>query len=193
LAAGEGAHRYVLGPAVSLLISRGVRLRLLSTDRDETLAAVREGRANLGVTVAGALPAGLKNLDLATYPQVAVLPSGHHLGRRRSLRVADLLGETMIVPPPGRPQREALGEAWRRAGAGIVVGAEAEGWAQVLYFASLGAGIGVVNGCVGAVPGTVTRPVRDLPAVAYCAVFRKAEEGSPGLRSVLESLQASLP
>ena len=107
--------------------------------------------------------------------------------------MADLLGEQMIVPPPGRPQREALEQAWRGAGGAMVVGAEAEGWPQVLYFASLGIGVGVVNGCVAAVAGTVTRPVRDLPAVTYCAVFRKADEASPGHRRLLETLQASLP
>ncbi len=193
VAAGEGTHRYVLGPAVRLLASRGVRLRLLSTDRDETVAAVRAGRAHLGVTVSGPLPAGLGHLDLASYPQVAVLPSGHALGRRRSLSVRDLFGEQMIVPPPGRPQRETLEQVWRQAGSAMAVGAEAEGWPQVLYFASLGVGVGVVNGSVGPSPGTVTRPLRDLPAVTYCAVFRNADQQSPGHRRLLETLQASLP
>ena len=181
----------MLGPAVRLLSSRGVRLRLLSTDRDETVAAVRAGRANLGSRL-GPLPGGLGHLDLATYPQMAVLPDGHALGRRRSVRVADLLGEQdRASPGAARTRSSRTGLARGRRGHGGR--RQAEGWPQVLYFASLGIGVGVVNGCVAAVAGTVTRPVRDLPAVTYCAVFRKADEASPGHRRLLETLQASLP
>ncbi|HTT90879.1 MAG TPA: hypothetical protein VMF65_15100 [Acidimicrobiales bacterium] len=90
LAAGEIAHRYVLGPAVRLLVARGVRLGLLSTDRDGTVAAVRSGRANLGVTLSGSLPAGLGHLD------VDHLPSGGGLAERPWLG-----GETLIKG--GRP------------------------------------------------------------------------------------------
>ena len=58
LAAGEGAHRYVLGPAVRLLSSRGVRLRLLSTDRIETVAAVRAAVPTSGSPSRGLCRAG---------------------------------------------------------------------------------------------------------------------------------------
>jgi len=67
LAAGEGAHRYVLAGAVRLLVERGLRVRLLSTDRNETVDAVRSGRANLGVTVVVGPPPGVVCVALATY------------------------------------------------------------------------------------------------------------------------------
>ncbi len=193
LAAGEGAHRYILAGTVRLLIERGVRLRLLSTDRDETVDAVRSGRAALGVTVVAAPPAGLGCVALATYPQLAVFAAGHPLGRRRALKLKDLQGADMIVPPPGRPQRAALDRAAQKAGVTWSVAAEAEGWAQALHFAALGVGVGLVNGCVEVPPGTVARPVRDLPAVTYSALFLKADRASPAARRLLETVQANLP
>jgi DNA-binding transcriptional LysR family regulator len=193
LAAGEGAHRYVLAGAVRLLIERGVRMRLLSTDRDETVDAVRSGRATLGVTVVDDAPAGLGCVALATYPQLAVFAAGHLLGRRRALKLKDLQGADMVLPPPGRPQRAALERAALKVGLTWSVAAEAEGWAQALHFAALGVGVGLVNGCVEMPPGTVARPVRDLPAVTYSALFRKADQESPAVRRLLETVQANLP
>ena len=193
LAAGEGAHRYVLAGAVRLLIERGVRLRLLSTDRDETIGAVRSGRAALGVSVVDAPPAGLGCVALATYPQLAVFAAGYLLGRRRSLQLKDLQGADMIVPPPGRPQRAALEQASLKAGVTWNVAAEVEGWAQALHFAALGVGVALVNGCVEVPPGTVARPVKDLPAVTYSALFLKADQASPVVRRLLETVQANLP
>jgi len=193
LAAGEGAHRYVLAGAVRLLVERGLRVRLLSTDRNETVDAVRSGRANLGVTVVVGPPPGVVCVALATYPQLAVFAAGSPLGRRRALKLKDLQGADMIVPPPGRPQRDALELASRRAGVTWTVAAEAEGWAQTLHFATLGVGIGIVNGCVDPPPGAVARPVRDLPPVTYSALFLKGEQASPGVRRLLETVQANLP
>jgi DNA-binding transcriptional LysR family regulator len=193
LAAGEGAHRYILAGAVRLLIERGLRVRLLSTDRDETVDAVRSGRAALGVTVIGAAPPGLVSVPLATYPQLAVFASGHPFGRRRTLKLKDLEGTDMIVPPPGRPQRAALEEASRKAGVTWGVVAEAEGWAQALHFAALGVGVGIVNGCVATPPGTVSRPIRDLPEVTYSALFLKAEQANPSVKRLLETVQANVP
>jgi DNA-binding transcriptional LysR family regulator len=193
LAAGEGAHRYVVAGAVRLLIERGVRLRLLSTDRDETVDAVRSGRAHLGVTVVDPPPAGLGCVTLATYPQLAVFAAGYALGRRRALKLKDLQGADMVLPPPGRPQRAALERASAKAGVTWNVAAEAEGWAQALHFAALGVGVGLVNGCVALPPGTVARPVRDLPAVTYSALFLRADQASPAVRRLLETVQANLP
>jgi len=193
LAAGEGAHRYVLAGAVRLLIERGVRLRLLSTNRDQTIDAVRSGRAALGVTVVDAPPVGVGSVALATYPQVAVFGVGHPLARRRALKLKDLQGADMVLPPPGRPQRDALERASTKAGITWNVAAEAEGWAQALFFAGIGAGVGLVNGCVEVPPGTVARPVTDLPAVTYSALFRKADQASPAVRRLLDTVQANLP
>jgi DNA-binding transcriptional LysR family regulator len=193
LAAGDGAHRYVLARAVRLLIERGARLRLLSTDRDETVDAVRSGRAALGVTVVDVPPAGLGCVTLATYPQLAVFAAGYPLGRRRALKLKDLHGADMILPPPGRPQRAALDRASLKAGVTWNVAAEAEGWAPALHFAALGVGVALVNGCVEVPPRTVARPVSDLPAVTYSALFLKADQASAAVRRLLETVQANLP
>lgn len=193
LAAGEGAHRYVVASAVRILISRGERLRLLGTNRNETIDAVRSGRALVGVTVLASPPRGLAAVPLATYPQVAILPVGHPLARRRAIHLADLDGAELVVPPPGAPQRQALEHAVLGGGVSFTVAAEAEGWAQMLHFVGLGVGICVVNGCVEPTTGMVARPVDDLPPVTYSALFRPGGGRDADVTRLLETLQASVP
>lgn len=193
LAAGAGAHRWVTQGAVRLLLQRGHRLRLLSTDRDQTIAVVRDGHADVGVTVLQSRPIGVAVVELAHYSQVVVLPLEHRLARLRTIGMTDLAGEDLIMPPEGRPQREALDRAARRKGIELRATAEAEGWSQMLDFVSLGVGICVVNGCVEPNDGTVCRPVDDLPTVSYSAVFRTAARQDPAVRRLLEALQAGAP
>jgi DNA-binding transcriptional LysR family regulator len=193
LAAGEGAYRYVVAAAVRLLIARGERLRLLGTNRDETIEAVRSGRALVGVTVLGSTPRGLAAVSLATYAQVAILPVGHHLARRRAVHLDDLDGAEVVMPPPGAPQRAALEHAAGQRGVSWTVAAEAEGWAQMLHFVGLGVGICIVNGCVEPTNGMVARPVDDLPPVTYSAIFRPGGEHDADVTRLLETLRSSVP
>lgn len=192
IAAGQGATRYVISGAVRLLVSRGVRLRLLNADRQATVEAVRTGKALVGVTVIGRAPAGLTCIPLATYHQVAVMPAGHSLARRRGLALADLVSYEIVVPPPGPPQRAGLERAAKAQGQRLRVSAEAQGWPQVLHLVSLGVGIGLVNGCVEVPEGMVARAVEDLPDVTYSLLYRNSDAGTAAVRRIVETVQASL-
>jgi DNA-binding transcriptional LysR family regulator len=193
LAAGSGAHRWVIGGAVRWLLAGGEHVRLLTTDADATVAAVRDGRATVGVTVLGSRPKGLDRQDLATYGQVALIPMGHALARHRKLRLADLDGVPLVLAPPGRPQRRAFERHAQGAGLRLDVVAEAEGWDQMLHFVAIGAGVCVANGCVQAVPGVVARPVEDLPPITYSTLSRPADRRTPPLVRLLGALRAGTP
>ena len=77
-------------------------------------------------------------------------------------------GQTLVVPPAGRPHRLALEQHL----GDFQVGVEAEGWDLILQFASLGLGLAVVNDFCQAPPGLVARPLLGLPRLAYRAVYR---------------------
>jgi DNA-binding transcriptional LysR family regulator len=192
LAAGEGAHLYVLANGIRRLLERGTNIRLLTTNTTETVEAVRSGRADLGVAVVVGRPKGLAVRDLSSYQQVLVLPAGHPLARNRRVTLSDLEGASLVVPPPSRPHRVALDRALRRAGVTYSVGVEAEGWSQMMRFVSLGVGLAIVNGCVGVADGLVARPVVDLPSIVYSVIQRK-EAMSDDVRAVLGVLESSLP
>ncbi|TDD70331.1 LysR family transcriptional regulator [Actinomadura rubrisoli] len=187
LAAGEGAYLYLLGDVVR------PGIRLINAGRAGTLAAVRTGRADLGVAVLDVLPADIRAVHLASYPQTLVMPDDHPLAARPSLVLADLAGSPLVVPPPSGPHRIALERALRAAGIPWSLAVEAQGWPLLLHFASLRVGLAVVNGCVTAPPGLVQREITDLPAVPYYALHLPGRADDPLVTDLLARIRASLP
>ncbi len=186
LAAGEGAYLYLLGGVVR------PGIRLINGDRARTLAAVRTGRADLGVSVLDVMPTDLEAVLLAAYPQVLVMPADHPLAREPDLTLADLAGVSLVAPPPTGPHRVALERALRAAAVPWTLAVEAEGWPLTLHFVSLGIGLAVVNGCVIPPPGLVTREIIDLPAVSYHAVHHPSRADDPMVTGLLSEIRTAL-
>ncbi|MFC9974927.1 LysR family transcriptional regulator [Spirillospora sp. NPDC127200] len=190
LAAGEGAFLYLLGETVR---TASPRPRLINADRSRTLAAVRTGRADLGVAVLDVLPADLGTTLLATYPQTLLLPEDHHLAARPVLTLHDLAGASLVVPPPHGPHRIMLERALRAAEVPWTIAVEASGWPLILHFAALGVGMAVVNGCVRPPEGLVRREITDLPPVPYYAVHLASRREDPLVETLLTTIRANLP
>ncbi|MEV4351156.1 LysR family transcriptional regulator [Actinoplanes sp. NPDC049596] len=171
LAAGQGAYLYLLGDTIRTALAT-TPLRLINCDHRQMLAAIRNGQAHVGVSVLDVLPPDLSVRELATFPQMLFVPAGHRLARRRSVRMRDLAGESLVVPPQHRPQRAMLEQALRVAGAAWTVAVEAEGWPLITHFVALGAGLAIVNGCVPPPPGLAALRVADLPPVTYHVVHQ---------------------
>jgi DNA-binding transcriptional LysR family regulator len=189
LAAGEGAHLYLLGDVVR---DATTRLRLINGDHSQVLTAVRTGRADLGIGVFDVLPTDLEEALLASYPQTLVLPEEHVLASRVTVTLADLAGAALVVPPPHRPHRIALERALRAAEVEWSVAVEAGGWPLMLHFVALGVGLAVVNGCVRPPAGLVQREILDLPPVPYHAVHLPGRTGDPRVAGLLAAIQARL-
>ena len=126
LASGQGAYLYLLGDGIRRFVRRAAHpLRLLVADGPAAVALVESGRAHLGASTLDAPPDELEVLPLSRIEQVLALPVGHRLATRRSIALADLAGETLIVPPGGRPHREMLARMLAEAGVEWRIGVEA--------------------------------------------------------------------
>ena len=194
LAAGTGAFLYLLGPGIrDFMRSSPARLRLLHRDRAGTVESVRRGEAQLGVAAFDAVPDDLEAQLLTRVPQVLVVPQRHRLARKRAVKLADLHGEALIVSPVGSPQRATLSQALDSAEVEWRVAVEATGWELLLRFAELGVGLAVVNGFCRMPRGLVTRPLIELPRVAYYLVERRASPQSDAVAELRRSLRSSLP
>ncbi|MFI7068256.1 LysR family transcriptional regulator [Kribbella sp. NPDC050124] len=170
--AGSGAYLYLLGDPIRRFLARGHELRLLSGDATETLAAVRDGTADLGVTALAVPPDDLECTLLAQYPQTLITRADHPLADRRSVRLKDLQDEALVVPPKGRPHRQQLERSMLDQGIRWSVAVEAEGWELLVHFVRLGVGPAVVNGSVRTTGAVRKIPVKDLPPVRYYVVTR---------------------
>lgn len=194
LAAGSGAFMYLLGAGIrDFMRASPTRLRLLHRDRAGTVEAVRRDEAQLGVAAFDALPDDLAAQLLTRTPQLLVVPKRHRLARKRVVKLKDLDGEALIVPPVGGPQRATLSQALDSAEVQWRVAVEATGWELVLRFAELGVGLAVVNGFCRIPRGLVTRPLAELPRVAYYLVERRTSQPSDAVAELRRVLRASLP
>ena len=173
LAAGSGAYLYVIGDVLRRYLDRKLGLRLMTTDSDATVAAVRDGTADVGVTALTIPPDDLECELLTQYSQVLAVRPDHRLADRRTVRLKDLQGEALVVPPQTRPHRRQLERSLLDAGVDWSVAVEAEGWVLRVHFVRMGIAPAVVNGFVRT-PATVrTIPIKDLPPIRYYLVTRR--------------------
>jgi DNA-binding transcriptional LysR family regulator len=174
LAAGEGSFLYLLGEPIRRFVRKAEQpLRLLTRDREGTLAALRGGEAQLGVAALDALPDDLISRVLCEVPQVLVMPADHPLAKRRTIQPGDLAGARLIVAPAGRPHRATLDKTLTGAGVRWEVAVETHGWPAMIQFVKLGVGLAIVNGSVKLSRGLVGRPIPALPSTHYFLVHPK--------------------
>ena len=168
LCAGEGAYSYLLGPAISSFSKDGQnKLKLMTGNQEMTFEALLSGQAHLGVSAPDTLPAGLSATELTNVDQVIVMPEDHPLAGLRKIRLENLDGEDLIVPPNPRPHRVMINRMLMAADVSWNVAVEANGWELMLQFVELGLGLAIVNGCCRIDPGLVAKPLPQLPRVRY--------------------------
>jgi LysR family transcriptional regulator, low CO2-responsive transcriptional regulator len=186
IAAGRGSLRWVISPAVQAIIRSGREVQLITADREAALRGVVNGSADVAVIALDPPPRTVRSRRIATFPQLLVIGARHPLAGRAQLHLTDLAGLGLLVPPAGRPHRQALDRALAEAGVAWRVAAEVDGWDLMVHFAALGLGAAVVNGCVKLPARLRGVPIVDLPPVRYWAAWRAARQ--PALAGVLEHL-----
>lgn len=186
LAAGEGAFLYLLGPGIRAHLShRRHALQLMTADGASAVEAVRSGRAHLGIACLDTMPRDLAVEPFTRVGQMLALPRKHPLAARRSVRLKDLGGTSLIVPPPGRPHRMMLSQMLQSAQVPWQAAVEASGWELMLHLVKLGMGLAVVNACCRIPAGVVARPIPELPALQYMVFSRN--EGVAGAAAALKA------
>lgn len=172
LIAGEGAYLYLLGEGIRAFQAREegssqAPLQLLTGDYQSALHAVVSGRAHLGVGVVERAPEGVEAALLCEVAQGLVCPASHPLAAKSRIGWEELEGVSLILPPEGRPHREAVAKALGEVGVGWHLAVEARGWELMLHFAALGLGLTIVNACCQLPAGLVFRPIPALPTLRY--------------------------
>lgn len=168
MAAGDGAYLYLLGPAIQRFTEKSnARLKLLTLDRDAAVEAVRSGKVQLAVAPLETTPPEFDAVPVATVGQVLVVPKGHALATRRSLKLRDLSGCRIVVPPAGRPHRELLARMLQSRGVAWQVAVEASGWELMIQFVKMGIGVAVVNAYCNIPRGLVAIPIPELPSLTF--------------------------
>lgn len=168
LAGGEGTFLYILGNGIKQFLRQSkTPLKLITANREGVIEAVVSGKAHIGVASLETVPDGCQSTLLSRCDQMLVMPKGHALATRKSLRLTSLQGQSLIVPSADRPHRQILARALQSAEVDWQVAVEANGWELMLHFVKLGLGLAIVNSMVSLPAGLVSRKLTELPQVHY--------------------------
>ncbi|MEW1959453.1 LysR family transcriptional regulator [Kineococcus sp. NPDC059986] len=162
-----------------------VEVRVLEADAATLLERVRDGGLDVAWTAtSGALPDDVTGHLVGTQPLAALVPAGHRWCRRRTVDLADLCGEPLLVVPPGGAVRGALEEACAGLGVAPRVELEANSPALLAALAREGHGVAVVPESFAALAEGVhaLRIVRPTPTGRVSVVWRRGNP-SPALRA----------
>jgi DNA-binding transcriptional LysR family regulator len=79
----------------------GVQLSLLEDGSDQLIERVRSGAADLALTGAAAMPAGLEGFPVISERLVTAVPADHPLTCRKRVTLADIAAHPVICLPEG--------------------------------------------------------------------------------------------
>jgi DNA-binding transcriptional LysR family regulator len=187
----------LVAPAVARLreLHPGVQLDLrLTGDPENAFAEVREGRADLALVVRTEGASGVRLVPLLDDPYLAVLPRGHRLAARRSVRLEELAEEAFVGSEWPGPCLDAQLDACAQVGFRPRFVVESEDYLTAQGFVAAGLGVSLVPrlGLGSRHPGVVVREVRDpVPVRAVQAVVRETAPPQPALEAFVEALRAA--
>ncbi|MDX3112583.1 LysR family transcriptional regulator [Streptomyces scabiei] len=186
----------LVAPAVARMreLHPGVQLDLRLSAPEEAFAEVREGRADLALVVRGEETGGVRMVPLLDDPYLAVLPRGHRLAGRRSLRLGELAEEAFVGSEWPGPCLDAQLDACAAVGFRPRFVVESEDYMTAQGFVAAGLGVGLVPrlGLGSRHPGVVVREVRDpVPVRVVHAVVRETAPSQPALDAFVEALRAA--
>lgn len=160
--------------ALRELRGRDVVVEVLQLETHEALEQLRAGRADLAVVhhmpgIAVPETTGLRRRALLVDDLHVVVPEGHRLAQRADISIAELEGETLILPPRNRPTgrfRAVIEHLCAQAGFAPSVGYEMDDLPAVQAFVAAGIAIVPMHALTLATlpQGVVARPLAERPA-----------------------------
>jgi DNA-binding transcriptional LysR family regulator len=121
----------------------GLEVTLREAGTETLLRLVVEGKLDLAIVVTDILPAELEVADYLDEHYVLAVSANHALAKRRSVRLADLAGESFILFPEGYKLREVTLSACRRAGFEPKVALDGGAMQSALEFVAAGLGVAI--------------------------------------------------
>ncbi len=123
----------------------GIDVSVHSGNSEEVITKLYNYEADIGVL--GEIPGGsdFETIKLNSTPLIAFAAKGQKVGKRRSILLADLLKQPLVLRERGSKTRQKLEEAASARGLSLKAAIEAEGREAVREIVATGAGVGIVS------------------------------------------------
>lgn len=131
---GRFRDRY---PGVAMVVSAG--------NSEEVIAQLYDYEAEVGIL--GEMPKGrdFETIKLSSTPLIAFVSTEHPLGKRKSVSLAALCEQSLVLRERGSKTRQSFEAAVRARGLTLTPAIEAEGREAVREIVATGGGVGVVS------------------------------------------------
>ena len=134
-------------PILGAFLNRypGMRVRMNVGDSREVVERILSYNSDVGVLVHAEQDARLHLLPLRKQPVVIMAPRDHPLAKKRSVRLRDLEGQSLIMREPGSTTRNVLEKALSAAGVRVRVPVEIGSRESIREAVAAGIGLGAVS------------------------------------------------
>ncbi|HUA78459.1 MAG TPA: LysR family transcriptional regulator [Acetobacteraceae bacterium] len=122
----------------------GVRIDLEEDTSREIIAAVAGNAADIGIFGSNVAAPGLQVFPYRSDRLVALVRAGHPLGRRKSVRFADLLAYDLVAPKKGSALDALVQQAAAELGHPLKLRLRVNGFETVTAMVEAGLGVGLV-------------------------------------------------
>ena len=164
-----------------------VVVRVLPPESTDGVAdQVRSGACEVGFTWAAAVPDDLDSVPVFLDPSVVVVPQGHKLAGRKTVRIEDLEGHEMVAPLASSTMRPVFDDLFLRQGVAPHVVAEAATNEMVLELVRAGVGCTITfASSAAAVTGRGAEALEliDHPANRFLLIMRARQDSTPAARA----------
>jgi len=190
----------VLAPAVQALQQAHPRLRIVVKEMEpqEGLSALSAWHTDVAIIDDLAADPGVRHDAYALRPLAhdamhILVPAGHALARRATLRIADLRDEAWALDSTYSSFGVFIGDLCRRAGFEPRINAHCTGFEMVAAMVASGCSVSIASGMRLVKPLPGVKAVRLRPEIQrkVLLAYRKSERGHPAVQACLLAVEQS--
>jgi DNA-binding transcriptional LysR family regulator len=147
LATHEPVIAYLLPVAIKWFKKKypDVKITLLRKEREDVLASVSSGEADLGISYLKKVPPSLNYEIIGRHDRVLVTLRNHPLATKNEIKLQDIAEYPLILPPLDSSTRRIIDEVFKTRGLEYKLALEVAGRESIKKYIELGFGISVVN------------------------------------------------
>ncbi len=124
----------------------GIRFHLVTIGTDDVIAAVRDGKTDIGISFHAQPDASVRFVRRFRDPLACLVHPGHELAGRRHVALTEILAHPVAVPEAGFGIRRLIDDQCRRQGHSMLPALETNSIEALRGFARAGAGITLLPG-----------------------------------------------
>jgi LysR family transcriptional regulator, putative pyruvate carboxylase regulator len=189
VAAGSSTILYLLPPIVQAFKKTypDVQLVLHNVTGKDGLALMRSDAVDLAVGSMLDVPTDLSYVPVYSFDPMLIMPKGHMLSKKDSIKLEDLSPHGLILPPKRLTTWRLVDLVFQQRRVAYTVALEVGGWEVIKQYVAMGLGISIVTGICLTEADREKLDIRNLrdyfPPRSYGVVVRKGKFLSPQARA----------